>query len=104
MDKEEIRDLITEKSALSLKLYELEKKLVNAEAEYRYELERLWLKTDWDSVIDGRPTDKTKKAYVDAEARGYKDVTELLRAEIDFNKRAIMLVDDELKYFGGTDD
>lgn len=104
MDKEEIRDLIAEKSALSLKVYDLEKKLVNAEAEYRYELERLWLKTDWDSVIDGRPTDKTKKAYVDAEARGYKDVTELVRAEIDFTKRAIMLVDDELKYFGGTDD
>lgn len=97
------RNVIIRKSLKYDELSDLHNKLITAKTDEKKELNRLWNDTDWSTIIEGRATDKTKKAYVDAEIRIFKEKVEKIENQINELWRDIDLLNDFLK-FGGIDD
>ena len=105
MDKEEIRSLIDEKKKIYDDIYEYKDVLVTLKSEVKYALEDLWLHTDWDEKItNAKPTDKSKKAYVDGQIREAKEEVEYKENAIEAAYNEIRIIDDKLKYLSGVDE
>ena len=77
MDKEEIRSLIEEKEENFDEIKKHKDTLSQLKSIEKEETAKLWLQTDWSEVIEGRATDKTKKAFVDNKIRTYKEDVEI---------------------------
>ena len=104
MDKKKIRLLIDKKDALFDEINQLNDKLIDRKTATKYELEDLWLRTDWETVINGRATDKTKKAFVDAQIRPHKEQEESVENTIEHLQNQVKIIDDKLKYLTGVND
>ena len=85
------------------KIGDLSQKLVDAKNSEKSQLGDLWLCTIWDEVIEGRATDKTKKAYVDEHIREFKADCEMIQNEIDECWRNVDIINTYLK-IGGIND
>lgn len=104
MDTKDIERLIQEKEDLFSKLEFEEKNLIDLKTEEKEYAMDLWLNTNWDEVIDGRATDKTKKAYVDAKLREVKEFVEKQEIEIKSIERLIEIIDYKLMFLGVRND
>ena len=100
MDKEDIRQLINDKEDLFVKLEFEELVLVDLKTDEKEYAMDLWINTDWSEVIEGRPTDKTKKAYVDAKLREVKEFVEKKEIEIKSIEREIEIIDYKMMFLG----
>ena len=104
MDTKEIEALIEEKKGLFEAINTQNDNLIDAKSTVKYESEKLWLRSDWDSIIDGKVTEKLKKAYVDAHIREFQEDVERIENLITATYHAIELIDDKLMYLGANDD
>lgn len=95
--------LLVEKAELYEKITDLSNKLIDARTSEKSQLGDLWLNTIWDEVIEGKATDKTKKAYVDEHIREHKEDCERLQNQIDECWRKVDLINDYFK-IGGIND
>ena len=98
MVKKVIEDLINQKEKLYEEISFLERKLVDANANVKYDTAEYWLGTDWAKVIEGKATEKIKKAYVDAQIRPLKDKVENLTNEINSLWREVDIINDKIAY------
>lgn len=104
MDKKDIEKIIFEKELLYGKICSCRSNLIAVKSEMKYYESDLWLKTDWESVINGRATDKTKKAYVDGELRVLKEKVEEVENTINEYLMDVDILNDKLKYLTGVTD
>ena len=98
MVQETIEVLIARKEVCYEKITALEVELVEANARVKNETARYWLTTNWEDVIDTKITDKTKKAYVDAQVRPFVDKQETLTNEINSLYREVDIINDKMAY------
>lgn len=104
MDKKEIESLINEKEGHYKSLNTHKDRLIDAKSSVKYDAESLWLNTIWEDVINGRATDKSKKAYVDSHLRESQEEVERLENLISATYQEIDIINDKLKYLGECDD
>ena len=105
MDKKEIESLIAEKEQLFKAVKNHSDKLVELKSEYKYATEDIWLHTEWESAItNAKPTEKSKKAYVDGQLREIKEEVEYTENVLTATYHEIEIIDDKLKYLSGVND
>ena len=103
MDKKDIEKIIDEKQTIHKKISAQEEKLLNAKSKVKFEEFELWVKSDWETILK-KPTDKTKKAYVDGKVRPFKEKVESFENKINEYKRDVEILNDKLKYLIGESD
>lgn len=104
MDKKEIESLIQEKENLFKQLDDWRKERVEDKSGVRHDADALWNQTIWEDVLTGKITDKNKNAYVKSNLRDAEEELEFTENRIKSIKQKIEIIDDKLKYLGGSDD
>lgn len=104
MDKKEIESLIQEKENLFKQLDDWRRERVEDKSGVRHDADALWNQTIWEDVLTGKITDKNKNAYVKSNLRESEEELEFTENRIKSIKQKIEIIDDKLKYLGGSDD
>lgn len=104
MDKKEIESLIKEKENLFKQLDDWRRERVEDKSGVRHDADALWNQTIWEDVLTGKITDKNKNAYVKSNLRESEEELEFTENRIKSIKQKIEIIDDKLKYLGGSDD
>lgn len=104
MDKKEIESLIQEKEKLFGELNRQRTIRIEKKSGVRHDADSLWNNTIWEDVLTGKITDKNKNAYVKSNLRDAEEELEFTENRIKSIKQKIEIIDDKLKYLGGSDD
>ena len=104
MDTKEIEALIEEKKGLFEAINTHNDNLLDAKSTVKYKAEDLWLRSDWDSIIGGKVTEKLKKAYVDSHLREVQEDVEKIENLITATYHEIEIIDDKLMFLGANND
>lgn len=91
-----VKPLISQKGQLFEDIYDLENKLITLKFNLRVTEANLWLHTDWETVIDGRATEKLKKAYVDSQTAEKKRDIARTQTIINAKYNHIKTIDDNI--------
>lgn len=103
MDQKDIEKIIDKKEELYQKISAHESNLREARSKVKYMEYELWVESDWNELLK-KPTDKSKKAYVDGKVRPFKEKVEGFEDIINKYWREIDILNDKLKYLSGVND